>query len=218
MAITLSTGSTISVAKTYAANLTFTAISNATDAVCTVTGSTIVAGDYLEVTSSWGLIDKKVVRAKTGTTATSLILEGVDTSDTSKYPAGTGAVSAYVRKVTTWTQISQVKSISASGGSQNFADITGLVDVTQRQIPTTRAAVSMTADVFDDPTLAWYADVTAADNARTPYGLLMAFPNGSKLVANAYWSLMKIPTMNQNEALMTQISLSYAAEPMRYAS
>ena len=91
-------------------------------------------------------------------------------------------------------------------------------DVVERQIPTTRAAVNMTIDVFDDPTLPWYADVSAADAARTPYGLLMSFPNGSKLAANAYWSLMKIPTMAQNEALTSQITLSYAAEPTRYAS
>jgi hypothetical protein len=48
--------------------------------------------------------------------------------------------------------------------------------------------------------------------------MLLAFPNGSKTVANAYWSLMRVPTMAQNEALMTQISLSYAAEPVRYAN
>lgn len=218
MSITLSTGTSLSVAKTYAAQLTFTAISNASDAVCTVSGSTIVAGDYVEVSSSWGLIDKRVARAKTGTSATSLILEGVDTTDTVKFPAGTGATSAYVRKITAWSAISQVKTLSASGGSQNFANVTGLADVVERQVPTTRSAVSLSAEIFDDPTLAWYADVTAADNARTPYGLLMAFPNGSKLCANAYWSLMRVPTMAANEALMTQITMSYAAEPMRYSS
>lgn len=216
MAITLSTGAILQVAKTYASSLSFSAISNATDAVCTVTGSTIVAGDYVEVTSGWGLLDKRVVRAKTGTSATSLILEGVDTSDTSKYPATTGAGS--VRKISAWTDLSQVKSVSASGGTQNYADITSIVDVVERKIPTTRSAIDMTIDCYDDPTLGWYADVSVADAARTPYGLVMKFPNGSKLAANAYWSLLKVPTMAVNEALMTQISLSYAAEPVRYTS
>lgn len=220
MAITLSTGVIAKVAKTYDANLTFSAISNAADAALTVVGSTIVAGDWVEVTSSWGLLDKRIVRAKTGSSATSLILEGINTLDATKYPAGTGAAAgyAYVRKISAWTALSQIKSISASGGSQNYANITSITDVVERQVPTTRAAVSMTIDAYDDPALSWYADVSAADAARTPYGLLMEFPNGSKLVASAYWSLMKVPTMAQNEALMTQISLSYAAEPMRYSS
>ncbi len=216
MAITLSTGATLSVAKTYAAPLSFTVISNAANAVCTVVGSTIVAGDYVEVSSGWGLLDKRVVRAYTGSSATSLILEGVDTSNTSKYPIGTGIGS--VRKVTAWSQLSQVKGVTATGGTQNFADITAIDDVVERQIPTTKTAVSMTAEVFDDPTLDWYTDVSAADAARTPYGLLMTFPNGSKLLANSYWSLLKVPTMGKNEALMSQITLSYAAEPIRYAT
>lgn len=217
MAITLSTGATASVAKTYATSVDISAITNASEAVCT-TGSahSISVGDYVEISSGWGLLDKRVVRAKTGTTGSTLVLEGVNTTDTTKYPVGTGIGS--VRRITAWSQLSQIKDVAASGGSQNFADVTTISDVVQRQVPTTRAAVTMTMNVFDDPTLAWYADVTAADTARTPYGLLMAFPNGSKLVANAYWSLMKVPTMANNAALETQISLSYAAEPIRYST
>lgn len=216
MAITLTTGSTLSVAKTYAASLSFSTATNASSCALTVVGSTIVAGDYVEVSSGWGLLDKRLVRAGAGTSATSIVLEGIDTSDTTKYPAGAGVGS--VRKVSTWTQITQVRSISASGGQQQYADVTSIVDVVTRQIPTVRGAVEMTVDVFDDPSLTWYADVMKADEARTPYGMILAFPNGSKTVANAYWSLMRVPTMAQNEALMTQISLSYAAEPVRYAS
>lgn len=216
MAITLTTGSTLSVAKTYAAPLNFTAASNAANCTLTVSGSTIVPGDYVEVNSGWGLLDKRLVRAGAGSSATSLILEGIDTTDPIKYPAGAGIGS--VRKVTAWTQITQVRSISASGGQQQYADVTSLVDQVTRQIPTVRGAVEMTVDVFDDPSLAWYADVIKADEARTPYGMILAFPNGSKTVANAYWSLMRVPTMAQNEALMTQISLSYAADPVRYAT
>ena len=216
MAITLTTGSTLSVAKTYAASLNFSAATNASPCALTVVGSTIVAGDYVEVNSGWGLLDKRLVRAGAGTSATSIVLEGIDATDTTKYPAGAGVGS--VRKVSAWTQISQVKSISASGGAQQYADVTSIVDVVTRQIPTVRGAVEMTVDVFDDPSLAWYADVMKADDARSPYGMILAFPNGSKTVANAYWSLMRVPTMAQNEALMTQISLSYAAEPVRYAT
>ena len=217
MAITLSTGASLSIAKTYGASINVTAASNAAECVLTTASAhSYAVGDYVEVTSGWGRLDKRLARCKTGTTASAIVLEGIDTSDTTKYPAGTGIGS--VRKVSTWTALSQVKSVSASGGSQNFANVTDISDVVERQVPTTRSAVTMTIDCYDDPSLAWYSDVSAADAARTPYGLLMAFPNGSKTLANAYWSLMKIPTMAQNEALMTQISLSYASEPTRYAS
>lgn len=216
MSITLTTGTTLAVAKVYATALAFTAASNEAECKLTVSGSTIVAGDYVEVNSGWGLLDKRVARAKAGTSATSLVLEGINTTDTNKFPAGTGT--GTVRKIETWSQISQIKSLSASGGEQQFVDVSTIVDVTARQMPTIRGAVSMTVDVYDDPTLPWYADVVKADEARSPYGLLMTFPNGSKLAGNAYWSLMRIPTMAQNDALMSQLSLSYSSEPTRYAA
>jgi hypothetical protein len=220
MAITLSTGATIAIAKAYlpalgSAATATTALSNASECVVTATHS-LAAGDYVVMASGWGLLDQRVVRVKSVSGGTSFVLEGVDTSDTSKYPATTGV--GTFRKINTWSTLSQVKGISASGGAQQFADITSISDTVIRQIPTVKDAVNMTVDVFDDPTLTWYADVIAADTARSPYALLMTFPNGSKLVANAYWSVMKVPTMETNQALMTQISLSYAAEPVRYSS
>ncbi len=220
MAITLSTGATIAIAKAYlpalgSAATATTALSNAPECVVTATHS-LVAGDYVVMASGWGLLDQRVARVKSVSGGTSFVLEGVDTSDTSKYPATTGV--GTFRKINTWSTLSQVKGISASGGAQQFADITSISDTVIRQIPTVKDAVNMTIDVFDDPTLTWYADVIAADTARSPYALLMTFPNGSKLVANAYWSVMKVPTMETNQALMTQISLSYAAEPVRYSS
>jgi hypothetical protein len=220
MAITLSTGATIAIAKNYlpalgSAATATTALSNASECVVTATHS-LDAGDYVVMASGWGLLDQRVARVKSVSTTVSFVLEGVDTSDTSKYPATTGV--GTFRKINTWSPLSQVKGISASGGAQQFADITSISDTVIRQIPTVKDAVNMTVDVFDDPTLTWYADVIAADTARSPYALLMTFPNGSKLVANAYWSVMKVPTMETNQALMTQISLSYAAEPVRYSS
>jgi hypothetical protein len=72
--------------------------------------------------------------------------------------------------------------------------------------------------VFDDPTLGWYSVVDAADAARTPVAVRFTFPNSSKLVANAYWSLQKTPSFQQNDSLKAQIGLNYAAEPVRYAT
>ena len=212
--ITLSTGVSISIAKTYAAALTVTAASNATECVLTVT-NTLTAGDWVEVSSGWGLLDGRVVRIKAAT-GTSLTLEGVNTSATTKFPAGTGIGS--VRKVNTWSQLTQVKGISASGGSLQFANVTAIDDVVTRQMPTVRDATTMTIDCFDDPKLAWYADVSAAADARAPYAVLMAFPNSTYMAGNAYWALQRIPSMNTNEPLVSQVNLSFSAEPIRYAT
>lgn len=217
MAITLTTGSTMSVAKTYGASISFATITNASDAVVTTASAhSIAVGEYVEVLSGWGRLDKRIARAKTGTTGSTIVLEGINTSDVVKYPVGTGGGS--IRRISAWTTLSQIKSMSASGGSQNYADITDMTDTVQKQIPTTRAPINVTIDAYDDPSLAWYADVVTADEAKTPFGFLLTPANSKPMVANAYWSLMRVPTMANNEAMMTQISLSYAAEPVRYAS
>lgn len=216
MAITLSTGVALAIAKTYGTNVNMTAITNAAEAVATLgAGHGVIVGDYLEVTSGWGLLDKRVVRVKTVAT-NDVTFEGINTASVTNYPAGTGT--GTIRRITAWSALSQVKSMSASGGDMQFANITAIDDVVTKQVPTVRNAVSMNIDVFDDPSQQWYADVSTAADARAPYGLRMSFPNGSKLIANAYWSLQRVPTVSTNEALVSQISLSYAAEPVRYAT
>ena len=223
MAYTLATGATISVAKTYGAPITVTAATNsvatgynATTTLTTGSAHGLVSGDYVEVTSGWGRLNQRIARCTTGTTASTIVLENIDTYNTSRFPAGAGTGS--VRKITAWSSLSQVKSISSGGGDQQYADATSLDDVVQRQIPTKKSAVTMDLEVYDDPALAWYADVKNASDAVTPYGLLIAPPNGSKIVANAYWSISDVPNIAMDEVLTTKLSLSYVATPTRYTS
>lgn len=216
MSKTLSTGAILSIAKTYGTSYSMTAITNASEAVATLAaGHGTVAGDYLEITSGWGLLSGMIVRAKTVST-NDVTLEGISTTDTSKYPAGSGTGS--VRRITAWDAMSQVKNLSRSGGDQKWADATALEDVVETQMPTTRGAISMSIDVFDDPTLAWYSSVQTASDAGTPYAFRIALKSGAKVVANAYWSLMDVPDIQRDQILTTNIALSFAAKPKRYAT
>ena len=218
--ITISTGTNISIAKTYGPVVAMTSITNSPDAVTPAVatlaaGHLVVVGDYLEITSGWDLLNNRIARVS-AVSSNAITLEGVVTFGTTKYPAGTGAGS--IRRITAWSQLSQLKDMSASGGEQQFTDITSLSDRTTKEAPTVRSAVKTSLTVFDDPTLPWYSDVTVASDSSIPYGLLMVFPNNSKLVANAYWGLQKVPALGTNAALTSSISLSYVADPIRYAS
>lgn len=216
MAITLSTGAIFAIAKTYGSAVNMTALTNAAEAVATLAaGHSCVVGDYLEVTSGWGRLNGRIVRVKTVAT-NDVTFEGINTVSTTVYQAGTGT--GTIRRITAWTNLSQVQEISSSGGEVQFADITAIDDVVAKQMPTIRSPVTMSLTMFDDPTLAWYADVVTADEARTPYGLRISSPNGSKLVANAYWNVQRVPQLASNQPAKTQLTLTYAAEPVRYAS
>lgn len=219
MGITKTTGLILAVASAYGTLVAMTAISNAPEAVATVgAGHSVVVGDFVELTSGWGRLNGRFVRVKTVAT-NDLTLEGVNTTSTTNYPAGTGV--GWIRRVaaaTGLTNMSQIKLISSSGGDMQFEDITAVDDVVARQMPTIRSPVTMQLTVFDDPSLAWYTVLTAADDAGTPVGFRMAFQNGAKLFFNSYVSVARVPTIEANMSLKTNISLAFASDPIRYAT
>jgi hypothetical protein len=216
MSITLATGTTVSIASTYGASKAMSAISNAAEAVATLEAAHgVIVGDILEVTSGWDLLNGRLVRVS-AVTVNDVTFDDIDTSNTTNYPAGTGTGS--IREITAWTQITQIQSVESSGGDLSFADITTIVDRTQKQVPTTRSPIQLTFTVFDDPTLTWYAIVLAAAEASIAYGLRVVFPNASRLLANGFYSLQTTPNINVNAPLTAPIGFSASATPTRYST
>jgi len=216
MSVTLATGAQVAIASVYGVAKAMSVVTNAIEAVATLEAAHgVIVNDILEVTSGWGRLDKRIVRASAVAT-NDVTFDDIDTSSVSKYPAGQGIGS--VREITTWVDISQIQNASAAGGDQQYADITFLTDVIQKQIPTIRSPVSLTLTFFDDPLLAWYPVVRAASDSSTPTAIRITFANGSKLYGNAYWSLQTIPNMESQQALTARIDLTFAAEPTRYAT
>jgi hypothetical protein len=217
MSVTKTPGTAFAIASTYGATKNMTAISNANPAVATLEAAHgFIVGDFIDLNlSGWDLANSRVFRVSAVAT-NDVTLEGFNTLDTAKYPAGTGT--GTVREITAWTTLSQISpEFSVSGGDQNYADTTFVSNLIRTQIPTDRNPVTVTLPVFFDPTLAWYATVQAAANASALYGFRMIFPNGSRMLANAYWSIRGVPT-NQDGTLRDVIDLSFASQPTVYST
>lgn len=219
MGITRATGLILSVVQNYGTSKNMTALTNASEAVATLEPSHgVVAGDYLEITSGWGRLNGRIVRAKTVST-NDVTLEGMSTSSTSLFPAGLGTGS--IRKITPATglvNMSQVKLINTSGGEQGFEDMTTLEDVMAKEAPTIQSPLRITLTIFDDPSLPWYAVILAAADAQATIGFRLAFANGVKLLVNAFVSVSRFPSIEGNMAVKSTIVLAPIAEPTRYAS
>ncbi len=216
MSKTLANRTAFYIAKTYAAAVAMTALTNDAEAVATLAaGHSVVAGDYLEVASGWGRLNNRIVRAKAVAT-NDVTLEGFDATSVANFPAGDGIGS--IRRITDWDRLSQVFDISSSGGEQQYEDATDFDNEVEVRIPTLRSAIAQSLQVYDDPSLAWYPTVAAVSDAVAPCGFRMELPSGSKLVANAYWSLQKEPVVQKNKVLAAKIDLSYVAPSMRYAT
>ena len=216
MAVTLATGTQVAIAASYGTGFTVSAITNANPAVATLSVSHgVIVGDFIEITSGWDLLNKKVVRVSVVST-NDVTLEGINTVSTSDYPAGTGTGTG--REIATWASVTQIQSVSTSGGDLNFADITTITDRTQKQVPTTRSAQQIDFTFFDDPTLSWYSTAVTASDSNAITAARIIFPNSTRLLINGYLSLQKSPVISVNAPLTATLGLSAVADPVRYAT
>lgn len=216
MAVSLPNGVILALATTYAAADTVSALTNANPGVATTSSSHgITTGNYLEVTSGWARLNQRIVRASAAA-GSSVTYEGIDTSSTSVYPAGSGIGS--VREITAWTQISQVLDLSTSGGDMQFANYSFLEQDFESQIPTQASPMSINITIADDASLAGYIALKAAAITRALTGLKATLPSGSILVYNGYISLNETPTMTKNQVMGVRATFSLMNTPTRYAS
>jgi len=214
MSVQLPNGALVAIASGYGSPIAVTALTNDDPASATSATQAFTAGDILEVTSGWSRLTNKAVRVGASPTTTSFDMEGIDTSLTSIYPAGGGAGS--VRKVSGFTQLSQILSSTTNGGDQQFLEYQFLESDSQKRIPTFKNAAGLTFSVADDPTQPGYILAASANDDRLPRVVSITLPGGSVLYYNAYISLNKTPSLTVNELMAVEVTLSLLAEPVRY--
>jgi copper(I)-binding protein len=202
-------------AATYDAALPFTALSNAAEAVATVTGASLSVGDIVLLSSGWSKLDNKVVRVKAAT-ATAITLEGIDTTDVLLFPAGGGVGS--MKKVLTWVQVPQVTDLAFAGGDQNYLDVVFLEDDQGKQIPTDKTATSMTLTIADDPVKPFNAVLLKADARKQVEAARLVLPGNDQLLYGTYTSFSKQPAVSRSNLLTRTVSLALQSEPTRYLS
>lgn len=214
-AVSLPNGALVHIAAAYGAWKTMSALSNADPAVATLEASHGVAeGDIIEVDSGWSRLGDKIVRA--GTVSTNDVeLEGIDTSSTSIYAAGSGT--GRVREITSWTQLDQILNSSSQGGEQQFLEYQFLESDGQRRIPTTKSAFGFTLLVADDMTKAGQILCQEANDDRLQRAIRITFPSGKKTFYNAYISI-GMESLTVNEIIAREVTFSLLNEPVRYSA
>lgn len=215
MAFTLPNGSTIHIANATGTSINVTAVSNANPAVCTATAHGLANGDVVIFTSGWSKLTNRIFRVA-NVAANTFELEGVNTVDTNKYPAGSGTGS--VVEVTGWTQLQQVLNTTTEGGQQNYATFQPLEADDEVRIPTNKTASGLNLEIGDDPTLAGYQLAYAANEDGDPRAVRVTNKNGAKSFYYSYISLNPTPSMNVNQVQTVAVSLSNLGRPVRYAS
>jgi hypothetical protein len=215
MAARLPDGAIVSLATTYGSAKTVTAITNANPGVASSTSHGLNNGDILSMVSGWSNLNNRVVRVA-GSATNTFNLEGVDTTSTTLFPAGSGAGTA--TPITAFTQISQIMGFTTSGGDQQFANFSFLEQNFETQIPTIFSAQSIQLEIADDPSLAGYQALKAASDARAVRVLKLQLADGSLILYQGYVSFNETPTLNKGQVMTVNATFSLQSRPVRYTS
>lgn len=215
MSIRIPNGALVHIASGYGAWKTMSAVTNANPAVATLEASHgIIVGDIMEVDSGWSRLGDRIVRASVVST-NDVSLEGIDTTLTSIYAAGSGI--GRVREVTGWTQLDQILNSNSSGGETQFLEYQLLEADGQRRIPTTKSAMGLTFSVADDPTKAGQILAKEANDDRLQRAVRVTLPSGALIFYNAILSMGQ-PSLTVNEIMAVEVTLSLLNEFTRYSA
>jgi len=213
MSASLPDGATVAIATAYGSSKSVTAITNANPGVITANAHGMANGAFYELKSGWQKINDRVFKAANVST-NAVDVTGIDTTDTTRFPAGTGTGS--LREITAFTQISQILEFTTSGGDQQFANFSFLEEDFERQLPTVTSAQSIQIGIADDPTLAGFIALKAAGEARAIRALKVTLPNGSVLLYSGFVSFNETPTLTKGSVMQVTATISLNGRPTRY--
>lgn len=214
MAFRLPNGATFDFAATYGESVTVTAISNATEAVVSAPDHELAAGDIVVMTTGWVRLSERSFRVKSVVADVSFVLEKVDTTDVSRFPAGASAGS--VKKVATWVNIPQITEVASSGGEQGFYTFGFLEENQDRQIPTTKSPSVLTLTVADDPAQPFVPVVEKADELVDNQVQRLNLVNGDIILFVSVATITNTPSLQRNNLMTRTITLAQQGVTTRY--
>lgn len=212
------TGTTIFIASAFGSALTTSTASNATECVLGMASTTGLAnGDIVEVTSGWGRLNKRAFRVKSLVANTSITLEGADTSSTTFFPAGSGTGS--VRKVSTFTEVTSITTISSSGGEPKTVNYKFLASDVEYSINDGFSATSyqMTLDA-DAIGTAGYTALKSLTDVQTDTILKIVTRSGALIFQPGTVALNEAVSMQDGQINTCTASINGTNRLTRYAS
>ncbi|MBI3103241.1 MAG: hypothetical protein HYY98_17065 [Burkholderiales bacterium] len=215
MAYSLPEGSSQQFANTFASAKTITAVTNANPAVATCASHGYATGDEILLASGWEDATDSVYKIET-VDANSFKILGLDTSSTSFYPAGSGTGTC--QKISGWTAIPQVLTISASGGDARFTDVNPLAKRNGIKIPTGFNATSITLSLGFDATNANYKTMVGIARTLSKVAFKQVLSGGSVQYGYGYMSVSEFPKLNNNQVNTVDAALTFLGRTMSYDS
>lgn len=213
MAYSLPEGSSQQFSNTLAAAKTITAITNANPAVATCTAHGYTTDDEIMLSSGWEDATDSVYKIESVDSNSFKIL-GLDSTNTSFFPTGSGGGSA--QKLSAWTAIPQVLTISASGGDARFTDVNPLAKRNGIRIPTGFNATSVTLSLGFDATTPTYKTMVGISRSLSKVAFKQVLSGGAVQYGYGYMSVSEFPKLNNNQVNTVDAALTFLGRTMSY--
>ena len=206
-------GASIQFSQTFASAKTITAVTNASPPVCTSVAHGYTTGDEVLITSGWEDMTDTVFKV-TVLTADTFSLQGMDASNTGYFPAGAGTGTA--QKISGWTAIPQIPTVSSSGGDARFTDVQLLAKRNSIKIPTGFNAVSTTLSLAYDGSQAGYQTMVAVSRSLTKVALKQVLSGGNSTYGYGYLSVSEFPKLNSNQVNSVDAAMTMIGRVISY--
>jgi len=213
MALYFPEGSAQTFSQTFAAAKTISAMTNANPAVATSTAHGYATGDEILLTSGWEDATDSVYTV-TVVDANSFRIDGLDTTNTGFFPVGTGAGTA--QKISGWTAIPQVLTISGSGGDPRFTDVQLLAKRNSLKIPTGFNATSITLTLAHDSANANYKTMVGISRNLSKVAFKQVISGGSVTYGYGYMSVSEMPKLNSNQVNQVDAAMTILGRSVSY--
>lgn len=213
IALFFAEGSSQQFSQTFAAAKTITALSNAYPAVATAAAHGYTTGDEILITSGWEDVTDSVYKI-TVIDASSFSIGGLDTTNTGYFPAGTGTGTAI--KVTGWTVIPQILTISGSGGDARFTDVQLLARRNSIKIPTGFNAVTVAMTLAHDPNQSAYITMLNISRNLSRVAFKQVVSGGAITYGYGYMSVSELPKLNSNQVNQVDASIAVIGRSISY--
>ena len=213
MALYFPEGSSQQFSQTFASAKTITALTNANPAVATSVAHGYTTGDEILITSGWEDATDSVYKI-TVLTADTFSITGLDTSNTGFFPAGTGTGTA--QKISGWTVIPQVLTISGSGGDARFTDVQLLARRNSLKIPTGFNATSITMTLAHDASQAGYIAMQGISRNLSKVAFKQVISGGAVTYGYGYLNVSELPKLNSNQVNTVDAALTVIGRSVSY--
>lgn len=207
-------GAKIYFSNTLASAKAVTAVSNASPAVATSTAHGYSDNDEVLFTSGWEDATSSVFKVDQ-LTADTFSLLGLNSIDTNWFAAGTGVGST--QKITNWTEIPQVLSISTNGGDARFTDIQPLSKRNSIKVPTGFNSMSVDLTLGHDPSSANYQTMLDISRGLGRVAFKLVLAGGATAYGYGYMNVSEAPQLQANQANQVRASIAFLGRFITYA-